>query len=163
MTSGAETEGRFVTVAPGQRIAHLDDFVLLHLSALVAAQTARALFDLGVQHGARNQLALFYFVEQPGVGAPDAEARAAWTDTSRSSGPYYAASTLVVPGGGLATGTAHAFVQGVRAMSGGRLPLAIFDAVPPALGWLRQAVPQSTRLPSDERIEQLIDRLRAMA
>jgi hypothetical protein len=162
MSDTAGTEGRFLSLAPGQRLAHAEDFVLVHLSSVVAASTADALLKLGIEHGTERQLAILYFVERSGVGMPDAQARAAWTQLSRSSEPYYAASSLVVQGGGLAAATANAFVLGVRALSGGRLPLAIFDSVPPALSWLRQASPSATRLPSDDRIERMIARLRAM-
>lgn len=160
----AEDAHPFVTVAPGQRLAVRDDFVLVHLCTVVGAPMANALLQHGKQHGAGGkQLALLYFIERGGIGAPDAAAREAWIELSRTSGPYYAASTFVVPQDGTAAGAAHAFVQDVRENSGGRLPLAIFSSVRSALGWLRQAVPASTRLPSDDVIEQMLDRLRATA
>jgi hypothetical protein len=156
-------DGRFLTVEPGQRLAFLDDFVLVHLARVVGVEMPRALLAHGQARGeGAPQLALLYFVEASAIGVPGEEARAAWTELSRTSAPYYAASTLVIPGGGLAASATHAFVQGVRAVSGGHLPLAIFSAVAPALGWLRQAVPRSTRMPTDDAIEQLLDRMRAM-
>jgi hypothetical protein len=149
-------------IAPGERIAFVDDFVLLYAARVPTAATPNALLAHGVRSGEPSRLGLVYYVEQRGVGVPDADAREAFVRLSRSSEPYYAASTLVVEGGGLAAGITHAFVQGVRAVSGGRLPLAIFGELAPAIAWLRQVLPARSRLPSDEAIEQLIARARAM-
>jgi hypothetical protein len=149
-------------LGPGERLASLDDFVLSHVTRIPTAMTANAVLAHGVQRGPPSRLGLVYLIERSGVGVPDAEARAAFVHLSRSSEPYYAASTLVVDGGGLAAGITHAFVQSVRALSGGRLPLAIFGDLTHALPWLRQALPQRSRLPSDDEIERLIARVRAL-
>jgi hypothetical protein len=152
-----------LTVAPGQRLAYVDDFVLAHYASVPVAEMARAIGRRGVAAGAPARLAIFYFVERAAVRVPDAEAREAFVTLSRTSEPYYVASTIVVPGGGIAAATTNAFVGAVRAMSGGRLPLAIFGEVLPALGWLRQSVPRSTKLPTDDAIEELIARVRLSA
>lgn len=149
------------TVAPGQRLASIDDFVLVHLATVAEAAVARAIFDFGAARGASGSLALLYFVERGGLGVPSADAREGFIQLSRTSAPYYAASTLVVPGGGLAVAAVHTFVGAVRTVSGGRLPLAVFGELPMALGWLRQSVPRATRLPNDDVIEALVARLRA--
>jgi len=150
-----------VGVAPGQRIAFQDDFVLAHLASMPTAEMARAISQHGIDAGSPARLALLYLVERSAVRVPSAQAREAFVALSRTSEPYYVASTVVVPGGGLGAATAHTFAQGVRAISGGRLPFAIFTSVPLALGWLRQVAPPSVHLPSDDAIDELIVRVRA--
>jgi hypothetical protein len=160
--SGAD-RATIVTVAPGQRLAYLDDFVLVHLATVPVAALARAISEHGVTWGTPSRLGLLYWVERSAVRVPPAETRDAFVELSRTSEPFYAASTVVVPGGGMAAATANTFVQGVRAISGGRLPMAIFGTAPLALGWLRQSVPKVTKLPSDDAIEELIARVRALS
>lgn len=151
----------FVTLGPGQRLATWEDLVVVHLAAVPEPIVARAIFDVGLVHGAPGRLGLVYVVERSGVGVPSAAARDAFVELSRTSEPYYVASTVVIPGGGLAAATAHAFVGGVRALSGGRLPLAVFADLPHAVGWLRQVVPPTTRLPDDDAIDAVLARMRA--
>jgi len=149
-----------LTVAPGLRLAYQDDFVLAHLATPPLASLAHAISEHGKASGPPSRLALLYFIERGAVRVPSAEARDAFIELSRTSEPYYTCSTLVVPGGGIAAATANTFVQGVRAMSGGRLPMAIFGTTALALGWLRQVVPARSQLPSDDAIEALIARAR---
>jgi len=150
-----------LTVAPGQRLAFQDDFVLAHLASAPTVELAHALGRHGMDAGPPSRLALLYYAERSAVRIPGPDARDAFVELSRTSDPYYVASTVVVPGGGLGAATVNTFVQGVRAISGGRLPLAIFATLPLALGWLRQVVPSRTKLPSDDALEELIARVRS--
>ncbi len=156
----ADEEERIVDVAPGQRLAWQDDFVVAHAKTVPVAALARALLDHGRARGEPSRIGLLYVIEPGGVGVPDAAAREAFVHLSRSSEPYYAASVLVVPRG-FAASTAAAFVQLVRTASRGRLPLAIFNDVDRAIGWLRQSLPARSRLPSDDALHAIVARLRA--
>lgn len=148
------------SVAPGQRLAWRGDFALAHLTTVPVAALAHALLAHGRRRGEPSRIGLLYLIEPPAVGVPDAVARDAFVHLSRSSEPYYAASVLVVPRG-FAAGAASAFVQLVRAASRGRLPLAIFSEIDPALAWLRQSLPARSKLPSDDAIHAMIAELRA--
>lgn len=158
--TGEDAEPQVVSVAPGQHLAWQGDFALAHLTTVPVAALAHALLAHGKRRGEPSRIGLLYLVEPPAVGVPDAAARDAFVHLSRSSEPYYAASVLVVPRG-FAAGVASAFVQLVRTASRGRLPLAIFSELDPALGWLRQSLPTRSRLPSDDAILALIAALRA--
>lgn len=160
--SSSFSPANVLSVAPGQRVAWQDDFVLAHLTTVASAALAHALLAHGQRRGEPSRIGLLYLIEPPAVGVPGAPARDAFVHLSRSSEPYYAASVLVVPRG-FAAGTASAFVQLVRAASRGRLPLAIFSEIDPALAWLRQSLPTRSQLPTDDAIHAMVAALRASA